>query len=102
MRGPGGVHEGVWRLVSLCALCAMDHGRRQMSARVREGSAQPGLELSNAVGRLAVLRFWEVLTEFVSLGDVPESWLESAGAGPFIYFSGQSQQWVVARSAGAT
>jgi len=101
MRTQRGVTRGVWRLVCLVALSAMDYGRRLAARRILEGqrSVQPGPQLALQVQRAAVARFWGILSEFCALGGTPEQWQHSAAEGPFISFSNQSQQWAVVRLA---
>ncbi len=103
MRSQRGVERGVWRLVCLAALSAMDYGRRLAARRIldEQRAAWPGPQLALRVQRAAVARFWSVLSEFCAVGGALEGWRGSAAAhGPFISFSSQLQQWVVVRSAG--
>jgi len=73
MRTQRGVTRGVWRLVCLVALSAMDYGRRLAARRILEGqrSLQPGPQLALQVQRAAVARFWGILSEFCALGGAP-------------------------------
>ena len=110
MRTERGVTRGVWRLVCLVALSAMDYGRRLAARRILEGqrSVRPGPQLALQVRtagsspldqRAAVARFWGILSEFCASGEAPEQWQHSAAEGPFISFSNQLQQWAVVRLA---
>ena len=83
MRSQRGVTRGVWRLVCLVALSAMDYGRRLAARRILEGhrSVQPGPQFALQVQRAAVVRFWGILSEFCALGGAPEQWQHSAAEG---------------------
>ncbi|KAL4859077.1 Retrovirus-related Pol polyprotein from type-2 retrotransposable element R2DM [Chlorella vulgaris] len=82
---PAGVHGGVWDVVSLAAVAAMDHGRRRMYAM---SLAPPPLPpLVPVCLRSARARFWTLLTDFVALRCAPASWQAHLPPGhPFIYF----------------
>ena len=101
LRSQRGVTRGVWRLVCLVALCAMDYGRRLVARRILEGQwSAAGPRLALQVQRAAVARFWGILSEFCALGGAPEQWQHSAAEGPFISFSNQLQQWAAVRLTG--
>ena len=101
-RPPGGVHEGVWQVVCLAALRAMDGGRRRMYA-LRFGPANPPPHFASLVAssaRFAVRRFWSLLADFVGLGRVPRTWRARCPPGhPFIYFDPTSRSFTVDRPA---
>jgi hypothetical protein len=105
---PSGLHTGVWRVVSLAALNAMDAGRRKMwSLHYRNlelrpdprqttlinwlASANPDsallhhaaqtLEPWRAAAVVAVAALWEELTDFTGVGCVPPAW-SALGAVP--------------------
>ena len=83
-RAPAGVHSGVWALVCLAAVDAMDHARRVMYAL--STGPQPDAPLYAIAGRSAVVRFWSHLADFLALDCVPPAWRASCPAGhPFFH-----------------
>ncbi|KAI3427176.1 hypothetical protein D9Q98_007113 [Chlorella vulgaris] len=97
---PAGVHGGVWDVVSLAAVAAMDHGRRRMYAM---SLAPPPLPpLVPVCLRSARARFWTLLTDFVALRCAPASWQAHLPPGhPFIYFDAAAATFKVALPAAA-
>lgn len=110
-RPPPGVHIGVWRVVCLAALSAMEHGRRKLwgfgvetdqAAAVSAAARQRTLEdvwglpapaaapcpIARASNR-AVTDFWGRLTSFATLRLAPASWLGQVGINhPFLCSGG--------------
>ena len=108
---PQGVHIGVWRVVCLAALSAMEHGRRKLwgfgvdadqAAATIAATRQHTLEdvwgmpapaaapcpIARASNR-AVTDFWGRLTSFATLRLAPDSWLEPVGTDhPFLCSGG--------------
>jgi hypothetical protein len=70
-RAPVAVHSGVWGVVSLSAIAAMDHGRRLMYA-LRLWPPPP-TPLHITASRSPVTRFWVLVTEFDTLRCAPAS-----------------------------
>jgi hypothetical protein len=70
---PEGLHQGVWDIVALCAVAAMDKGRRYMVAQAHfaEPPAPRGLELGRRAAERAQVHFWELLHEFAAGGCSP-------------------------------
>ena len=70
---PDGLHPGVWDIVSMVALAAMDRARRYMVAQTR--FAHPpvprGAELGRQGAERARASFWELLHEFAASGCMP-------------------------------
>jgi hypothetical protein len=94
---PTGQHEEAWAVVCLCALAAMERGRREMYRRLCEGQT-PSPTLSTALQRHAVARFWELLTDFCVLGAAPFAWRASLPAAhPFFHFDAATSTWSVRR-----
>ena len=93
------LHVGVWRVVCLAAICALDHVRRTACAIALAGvpsqaASAPASELT--MPNRAVTRFWDVLTDFCALNTAPLSWQHSvAVAHPFIAWC---DSWKVVRS----
>lgn len=107
---PVSVHAGVWGVVCLAALSAMEHGRRQLwrltraaadratKAALAAGSggrqhtipellwgvappvAPPCASVVDQAKALAVADFWLRLESFATLGLAPESWAADVGA----------------------
>ena len=100
-RPPEHVHPGVWLIVCMAALSAMDHGRRQLwrltkaadhqaQATARALAAQHQRTLlqswgvqqlpahqtatTNHAAALAVTNFWTRLASFAALGMAPAAW----------------------------
>lgn len=87
------LHIGVWHLVCMAALAGMDEGRRKLygvQLALERGQYSPWAELTvadqlGAASRLAVARFWQVLTDAVAVGAPPLVWLlRLSPAHPFI------------------
>ena len=90
------VHKGVWRVVCLAAVCALDHVRRATSARTLAGLTETGASMAARMADRAVARFWDLLTDFCVLGLAPPAWQRGLGRGhPFIAWQ---QSWTVVRS----
>ncbi|KAI3432715.1 hypothetical protein D9Q98_004258 [Chlorella vulgaris] len=97
---PAGVHGGVWDVVSLAAVAAMDHGRRRMYAMSLAPPPVP--PLVPVCLRSARARFWTLLTDFVALRCAPASWQAHLPPGhPFIYFDAAVATFKVALPAAA-
>lgn len=94
---PGDQHDGAWAVVCLCALAAMERGRREMYRRLCEGQT-PGPEFASSLQRHAVARFWELLTDFCAVGAPPPAWRDSIGLShPFFRFDSATLTWHVRR-----
>ena len=108
-RPPKSVHSGVWQVVCMAAVSAMDHGRRQLWRLVKRAEekrdavvaaaavtatrrgqhtllqvwrTQPQPELAPLkalAARYAVADFWGRLASFAALGLAPNSWLTQVG-----------------------
>jgi len=94
---PLGVHQGVWDVVCLASLAAMDGGRRYAVAQQLQApphAPPPPQQLTQAAARHAVARFWDLLTEFCSVGTAPAAWRrEVPSNSPFFRWHSQTQQW---------
>jgi len=83
-RTPPGIHAGVWDLVCLAAIAAMDHGRRTLYAL--STGPPPEAPLSAIAGRSACARFWSHLTDFMAFSCAPPGWRNHCPTGhPFIH-----------------
>lgn len=83
-RAPPGIHAGVWDLVCLAAVAAMDHGRRTLYAL--STGPPPATPLPAIAARSARARFWSHLTDFIAYGCAPLSWRDPCPTGhPFIH-----------------
>lgn len=74
------VHAGVWDVVCLAAVHAMEVGRKRawaLHAAALEGGAAAGAPPAEAARRAAVAAFWEVLADFAATGRPPPAWLDS-------------------------
>lgn len=96
-RPPHGVHEGVWHVVCLAAIEAMDSGRRRMYAMSVAPNPHPPSIVATC-GRHAVARFWSLLADFVALRRVPSRWRAHCPAPhPFVYFDAAADLFAVDR-----
>lgn len=95
---PGQVlHQGVWDVVCLCILNAMDMARQLLYKR--RADAHLGEELAASVGRCAVAKFWSELANFCGLNMVPQQWQAQVPAGhPFLRWNVAAQRWQVCRA----
>ena len=71
---PLGVHAGVWDVVCLAAIVAMDSGRRRLA---KHGpacgcDAEAKLRLVQSAARQATVRFWDLLQDFCALSIPPD------------------------------
>jgi hypothetical protein len=92
---PAGVNVGVWAVVVLAAVAAMDKGRRILvGPRVAGSPAGPGL--APAAARGAVRHFWELLCGFAALGGMPPQagGAPLDGAHPFLCLPGGGRRGV--------
>ena len=62
---PHGVHGGVWQLVCLAAVAAMDAGRKRLYADSLPPTHTP-LTLTAACGRYAAAKFWGFIADFTA------------------------------------
>lgn len=97
-RPPPAVHRGVWQVVCLAAVAAMDHGRKRMYAL--SSGPPPATPLHVSCARSSVARFWDLLSDFVALRCAPDSWRERlTPAHPFIAFDPATSTFRVHRPA---
>jgi hypothetical protein len=102
------LHAGIWMVVCQAALGAMDKGRKTLSRL--DLAARPGqsalirvLPLDVRIliaSKVAVATFWDLLQDFVGLGNCPEGWLMVGQDHPFLRVhtaSDASQHLEVAR-----
>ena len=94
------IKEGVWALVCMVALEAMECGRRELWAglhnmkRAAPRAAVNGALLAEQASRGALARFWYLLLDFVSLNVVPTSWVGKVAAdAPFIGLVADGAGW---------
>jgi hypothetical protein len=73
------VHPGVWGLVCLATIHAMDRGRATAWAL---GGAANAVVPALVVPRVAVAAFWEVLADFAAVGTPDPRWFDSPLLGP--------------------
>jgi hypothetical protein len=92
---PSSQHEEAWAVICLCALAAMERGRREMYRRLCEGQT-PIPPFSTALQRHAVARFWELLTDFCAMGAAPPAWRSTIPpTHPFFLFDAATSTWSV-------
>jgi exonuclease III len=102
---PPGVHRGVWDVVCLAAVRAMDKGRR---ALIRETLAPPNPEdpttpdaLAARCGAAAQGHFWSSLYSFASHRRIPPGWQDHCPpTHPFLFFDPAQQLLTVHRPPG--
>ena len=72
-RSPPGMHQGVWDVVALAAVGAMDKARRFMWAQRTDPTThmQSGPILASMGAMRAVATFWELLQDFAAIGRIP-------------------------------
>jgi hypothetical protein len=89
-RTPAGwVHKGVWRVVALSAVLAMDKGRKLLYTWQREQPHQPVVHLTQqqlqVAAAVAVATLWDMVADWVGLGLYPATWPLQVPAGhPFV------------------
>ena len=99
---PHGVHGGVWQLVCLAAVAAMDAGRKRLYAISLTPHAYPP-DLTAACGRYAAAKFWRLLADFTaSSPSIPRCWQRWGPVPadhPLPYFDPVEQRLAVSRPA---
>ena len=91
------LHGGVWRVVCLAAVCALDHVRRATAARALVGVTASGPPEAARMAERAVARFWDLLTDFCVLDMAPKAWQRSVrDRQPFMAWE---VSWKVVRTA---
>jgi hypothetical protein len=99
-RGPAGVHKGVWLVVVLAAVRAMDRGRAALTSwRLAAGQEAPppaallpeAAQVA-AAGTIAAAAFWELLQDYVGGGKWADCWDEASVSAlhPFIRRAGSA------------
>ena len=94
------LHAGVWRVLCLAFVCALDHVRKAACAIGLAGvpsvpPSAPDTSVPLMINR-AIARFWDLLTEFCVLNAAPDSWQHSVVAShPFFVWN---NSWVVLRA----
>ena len=88
---PTGVNAGVWAVVVLAVVTAMEQGRRTLVAQ-RLAGASAGPALAAVAARRAIRRFWEALYDFAALRELPPrgGGAPLDGAHPFLCLHGGS------------
>ena len=93
------LHVGLWQVVCLATICALDHVRRACCAIALAGVPSVAAHTTDPVPTMinrAVARFWDLLTEFCVLDAAPLTWQCSvAAAQPFVVWN---NSWTVDRS----
>ena len=101
------VHQGVWDVVCLAAIAAIDSGRRLIRQRQQPAAGSPaaaaaaaaGPGLAAAAGLHAVARLWVLLQDFCSVGTAPAAWQQEVPAEhPFMCWQPGAQRWQLVRS----
>jgi hypothetical protein len=91
---PTGVHAGVWQVVCLASIAAMETGRRLLTKQAAEPSAPASGALAAAAGRHAVARTWILLQDFCSVGTAPAAWQDAVPpTHPFIHWQPDTRSW---------
>jgi hypothetical protein len=89
-RAPAGwLHRGVWRVVALSAVLAMEKGRQLLYKWQKQSPHQPCLQLSpqqlQLAAAVAVATLWDMVADWVGLGLYPATWaLEMPVGHPFV------------------
>jgi hypothetical protein len=96
------LHQGVWDVVCLAVLRALDGIRKYFYILARQGKA-PGPQLAQQAGRKGVAKFWSELADFIGLGVAPLKWRTEVPSGhPFLYWEMATERWLVNRTAPGT
>ena len=98
---PPAVHEGVWSVVCLAAVEAMDHGRRRMHAMQHSAAdPPPAASIVATCSRSAVARFWSLLADFAALRCAPAVWhVHCPPDHPFLFFDEAAGRFTVVHPA---
>lgn len=100
---PVGIHAGVWDIVALVAIAAMDKARRTMVHRSQFSHPRlpPGTDLAAAGAARGALHFWELLHDFAAGGNLPRASTAGAqldGEHPFLCLAAPGASSVRVRS----
>lgn len=96
---PSGIQAGIWDVVCLAAIVAMDSGRRRMTKVTLESKNQNSrlpLDIVSKAGKQAVTRFWDLLQDFCAVGAAPCTWESQVGPNhPFFTWRPATKTWQV-------
>jgi hypothetical protein len=96
---PPGLHAGVWGIVALAAMDAMDAARRRQSHLLQQRLAQRGAELAAEMASFSVLSFWSTLSE-AARAPLPPTWRKQVPADhPFLGWDATASCWTVRQPA---
>lgn len=97
VRPTAALHQGIWDVVCLSALSAMEGSRKGLFVRTQAG-AQPGPAMANSVGARACAQFWANLATFCGYNLAPKAWREAVpNTHPFLYFDTSTEKWKLNR-----
>ncbi|KAH7617816.1 hypothetical protein NADE_000021 [Nannochloris sp. 'desiccata'] len=95
------IHQGIWDVVCISALKAMDSTRAGLFKRQFAG-AQPRTALAASVGVRACAQFWANIASFCGHNLAPRAWRgQVSTTHPFISFNTDSEKWNLNRSSGS-
>lgn len=95
------IHQGIWDVVCISALKAMDSTRAGLFKRQFAG-AQPRTALAASVGVRACAQFWANIASFCGHNLAPRAWRgQVSPTHPFISFNTDSEKWNLNRSSGS-
>jgi hypothetical protein len=96
------LHQGVWDMVCISALKAMDTSRAGLFKRISDG-AREGTALAASVGARACAQFWAYIGSFCGHNLAPQGWRNQVSARhPFITFDIETEKWNINRRSGST
>ena len=95
------LHQGIWDMVCISALKAMDGCRAGIFKRVTDG-AEPGANLAASVAARACAQFWANIASFCGHNLAPKAWRNQVNPNhPFISFDLDTVKWNLNRRPGS-
>ena len=96
---PAGIHVGVWSVVALAAVNAMEAARRRQAHLQQQRLRRRGADLAAELATFSLESFWTTLS-IAAAAPLPTSWREKVPADhPFLGWDAPTARWLVRRPA---
>jgi len=96
------LHQGIWDMVCIAAIKAMDTSKSGLFKKRSEGT-RAGTALAASVGARACAQFWAYIGSFCGHDLAPKAWrAQVSSAHPFISFDTDTEKWNINRRSGST
>ena len=95
MTPPPGVHAGVWSIVALAAIGAVEAARRRQSQPLQQQLARHRAELAAEIASFSVHSFWYTLSEAARAPLSPAWRAQVLADHPFLWSDAAASCWMV-------